>query len=473
MKKDLNRRQFLEKLALGSAAWALFPSLACAGKRRDGSSSRLPVIDEADICVLGGSCTGVFAAVRAARLGARVIVVERQNAFGGVATRALVNVWHSFLDAEFKNRIIAGLSQEVIERLARRNAVLEYKRSPSTGFRFNSQELMMELDELVLESGVRPYLHTLFSEPVTDGEGRLEGVVVDNKSGRGVIRAKYFIDATGDGDLCHRLGLPSYTHELMQPPTMCAHIEEYDAKEINRIIREHGEEFGIPSGFVWGGPLPGTKTFMLAARRVSGVDCSDAVQLTRAEMEGRRQVRAIMDMMRKYAGRELGLNGLPSCIGVRETRHFRCLHRLRVEDMLSGKRYDDAVANGRYRLDIHHQGKPGLTFRYLDGTEVYMRPGYPKQTGRWRPETGENPVFYQVPLRSLIPGRYDNLILAGRMLDTEMAAFSGVRVMVNMNQLGEAAGVASWLALDGSTSIARVDPGAVRKTLEKGGSIIL
>lgn len=80
-----------------------------------------------DICVLGGSCTGVFAAVRAARLGARVAIVEKQNAFGGVATNAFVNIWHSLKDAEFKREIIAGLTAEVIDRLSARDAVLPTK----------------------------------------------------------------------------------------------------------------------------------------------------------------------------------------------------------------------------------------------------------------------------------------------------------------------------------------------------------
>ena len=72
---------------------------------------------------------------------------------------------------------------------------------PSSAYTFNSQELKIELDELVLESGIHPYLHTLFSEPCLDESGKLVGIVIDNKSGRGIIKAKYFIDATGDGDL--------------------------------------------------------------------------------------------------------------------------------------------------------------------------------------------------------------------------------------------------------------------------------
>lgn len=330
------------------------------------------------------------------------------------------------------------------------------------------------MDEFVFESGIIPYLHTLFSEPYYDKNGDLTGVVVDNKSGRGIIKARYFVDATGDGDLAYRLGLESYVNELLQPPTMCAHFDGWDGEQFNTLLKQYGKEFDIPDGFVWGAKVPSTNTYMLAGTRVYGVDCSIADDLTKAEIEGRRQIRAIMDMIRKYGkNMNVGLVGLPSYIGIRETRHIKCIYQLSDDDALYGKRFEDAIANGSYRLDIHHQDKPGLTFRYLDGTEVYARPGHPSETKRWREETPVNPTFYQIPLRSLIPHKFDNLILAGRMLDSSILAFSGVRVMVNMNQLGEAAGVCCYLALTQGKSIRNVNYKEVRNELSKGGSIIL
>lgn len=471
-----SRRGFINTVAGGCAGIGAISlqSFTSTESRAEPSESSLPLINEVDICVLGGSCTGVFAAVRAARLGASVAIVEKQNAFGGVATNAFVNIWHSLKDSEFNKEIIGGLTAELIDRLSLRDAVLKTNNSPSAGFTFNSQELKLELDELVIESGITPYLHTLFSEPCIDDNGKLTGVIVDNKSGRGIIKAKYFIDATGDGDLCARLGLESYTSKLLQPPTTCAHFEGGLGNDFSELLREHHEEFDIPEGFAWGAELPSTNTYMIAGTRVYDVDCANADDLTRAEIEGRRQIRAIMDMIRKYRpDKKLKLVALPSHIGIRETRHIKCLYQVSDEDTLSGKRFDDAIANGSYRLDVHHQDKPGLTFYYLDGTEVYSRPGYPGERKRWREETETNPTFYQVPLRSIIPPKYDNLIIGGRMLDASLMAFSGIRVMVNMNQLGEAAGVSSFLALNQQKSIRDVDYLAIRAELKKGGSIII
>lgn len=160
----------------------------------------IPIIYKADLCVVGGSCTGVFAAIRAARLGLRVVIIEKQNSFGGTATQGIVNHWHSLMDTEFKREIIAGLTREVIERLKKRDAVKEISRNRAVGFILNTEELKIELDELVCENNIKPYLHTFFVLPYVK-DGNLHGVVVENKSGRGVILAKIFIDATGDGDL--------------------------------------------------------------------------------------------------------------------------------------------------------------------------------------------------------------------------------------------------------------------------------
>jgi hypothetical protein len=261
---------------------------------------------------------------------------------------------------------------------------------------------------------------------------------------------------------------------MLQPPTTTAHFEGFDLGAFNTLLKKHGAEFGIPDGFYWGEYLPNTKTYMLAGTRIYGADCSDANQLSDAEINGRRQIRAIQDMLRKYNPKtRTHLTALPSYIGVRETRHVKCLYQTSDDDALHGKHLDDAIANSSYVFEQHHQDKPGTTFRYLDGTQSYVRPGHSGTGGRWRPKTAKNPTFYQVSLRSIIPPRFPNLITAGRMLDVGLIAYSGIRVMVNMNQLGEAAGVAAHLALSQNTPIQKIAPTAVRETLKKGGSIII
>lgn len=451
----------------------------------------IPVWHEADICVLGGSCTGVFAAVRAARLGAKIVIVEKQNAFGGVATSGLVNIWHTLYNTEFTKQIIAGLTWETIERLKRVGAVSEEQKSHSVGYVLNTEELKIELDRMVVESGIKAYLHTMFVAPYAE-DGELTAIIVENKSGRGAIRAKAFIDATGDGDLCARLSLAHRMASHFQPSTTCAKIAGWgssgdtqdDVTGSDRLINfdlqqarlAHREEFELPEGFGWGRHVPGTRdVYMYAGTRIYHANSADGDDLTYGEIEGRRQVRAVMDLIRKYGpDNRLALVSLPSYIGTRETRHIDCLYRLQGSDVLYGKPFDDAIAYGSYRVDIHHQDKPGLTFKYLNGEQVYVRPGHPNEAGRWRGALEKDPTFYQIPYRSLVPqGPFGNVIAAGRMIDADEESFGGIRVMVNMNQTGEAAGVAAYLALHRSTTLKDVEAVGLRKEMQAGGSIVL
>lgn len=444
-------------------------------------SRNLPVIHEADICVLGGSCTGLFAAIRAARLGARVVIVEKDNCFGGIATTAMVNVWHSLWDTEGKKQIIAGLTEEVIDRLDRRGALKRNeKTNPNVGFAFNSEELKIELDELAGEAGLKVYFHTQFAAPAPLIEdGRLTAVFVENKSGRGAIRARIFIDATGDADLVARLGCETYFANHLQPATACARFSGWDTlgetlSRVGELIRTEGPAHHLPPTFAWGCRVPGANTYMLAATRIHGINPADADDLTHGEIEGRRQIREIMNILRAAApDSRFALEALPSRLGLRESRHIRSPYQLRGDDVLSGHTFDDAIAQGSYRVDVHHQDKPGITLHYLNGIEEYCCPGFPNARSRWRDETPVNPTFYQIPYRSLLPlNGPDNVIVAGRMIDVDPIAHAAVRVMVNMNQTGEAAGVAAALCLERDQSFAQVSASVIRAKLIAGGSAL-
>ena len=152
-------------------------------------AERVPVADDVDICVVGGSCTGVFAALRAARLGARVALIEKQNRLGGVATCGLVGMWHSLYDFADQQPIIGGLTLETLERLDRRGAVSPFRdpqESRRGGVRFNTEELTLELDELVLEQPrIRTWLQTAYSRVLARGTGEVELVEDDAKTSLG------------------------------------------------------------------------------------------------------------------------------------------------------------------------------------------------------------------------------------------------------------------------------------------------
>lgn len=431
-----------------------------------------------DVCVVGGSCTGVFAAVRAAREGLSVCIIEGGNCFGGTATSGLVNVWHSFYDTEYKNRIIGGLSKEVIDSLEKKDAVTETKNSPSRGYTFDSEQLKFVLDKMVIDAKIKPYLHTVFYDAEVQ-MNKIHSITVGNKDGLFKISASFYIDATGDGDICRRIGVPFYEDEALQPPTMCARYYGIGNDRLNcvaEIIRDHGEEAGLGKDWGWRGFTPGSDMFTLNAdNHIFNMNCAKAEDLTYSEIEGRRKVEAVERLLRKYLDDKIRVTALPSYVGIRESYHIKSLYQAKGEEVLLGKRFDDAVMNGSYRVDYHHGNTSGITFKYLDGTmETIPESGAKSQYSRWRNDSGSYPVFYQLPYRALIPETdVDNLLMAGRMIDSDREAFSALRVMVNCNQMGEAAGQASAIALKDGVGARAVDTAKLRKKLSDNGAVII
>ncbi len=418
----------------------------------------VPLLAEVDICVAGGSCTGVYAAITAARRGARVAIVEPQNRFGGTATAGQVCYWHSLKNSSYTKQIIEGLTLETLERLERIDGGVEYSPDPNPSWyaRLNTEELTIELDNLILEAGVLPFLHTRAVDVWRDGDGRPAGLVTAGKGGIGVIRAKFLIDATGDGDICAAAGVEMWKNPVIQPPTTCAklsrwpQVEEWD---IGPLVHAGAARHRLPEGYVWGTKTPASQTFLLAGTKVPDADLSEAAVLTAAEIEGRRQVRAIQEILVENGYPRPVLEALPSLIGIRETRHITSLYRVTAEDLLWGREVPDVAAVGTYRVDIHGQKPPGTRFKYLDGREYFLSPYLPPEESYWRDPALPTPECYQVPLRSLIPAGFDNLIAAGRMIDADTGAFGAIRVMVNLNQTGEAAGAAAFRALDSGRTI--------------------
>ena len=439
-------------------------------------SEKVPVVRTVDLCVIGGSCTGVFAAVRAARLGKSVCLLEQSGLLGGVATQDFVSVWHSLYDTGKTRQIIGGLTVEVLERLKRRGACRGEFASWST---MNTDELAIELDALVsAEKNLHVMLHSSYLSPIMSEDGkRVEAVVGFNKSGKFAIRARFFIDASGDGLLCRDAGVPMWTSPTPQPPTACCRLENAELfqrgnwKEL--IARHRAELPNLPCGYAWGKFVPGSSIYMLAGTRVLNCRCEDADELTRAEMESRRQIRALLDMAAKEAPEtKVNLVGLPSAIGIREGLHIESMARVSGEDLLFRRvPVEQTIGCGTYTVDIHHPDSDRIEFYRLDGSHTVYGADMVEKQDRWLPE-GEILPWYNIPMKALIPREKENLVAAGRMIDADRMAFGALRVMVNLNQCGEAAGVAASLCLDRGISAQQLEIPEVRAELRRGGSIL-
>lgn len=468
------RRDFLKGSLMGGLGFAT------AGLRAAPPSSvPSPSPLSFDVCVVGGSCTGVFAAVRAAEAGLSVALVEKNMYFGGTATAGFVPIWHSLHSLDGKERVAGGLTQLCIDRMvARKAAVCNEQGSAASEHAFctfNASALVLELDRLVRDQPrIRPFLGAHFAAAETDGPGRVSRIWIEDKSGRRAIDAKFFIDCSGDADLVARAGFETWTLPKgdLQAHTLCALLSGVDAIRKVHPKFSFGEMMHPRRGakldhvFQWEAPVIGCPSLtFLAATRVGGCDPSDADDLTRGTFEARAQLQRIVDAANRefpVDGPGLAIAAIAPEMGLRESRHVKCLYHVTGEDVLEGREFPDVVAKGTYRVDIH-EGK-GIVFRYLDGREFEMTQNpadgsISQRHGRWRPVRATNPKCYQVPYRALVPKGSVNVLCAGRMLDCARDAYGALRVMVNCNQMGEAAGRAAAKALREGVSADRAYPG--------------
>ena len=422
-----------------------------------------------DVVVAGGGCTGVFAAVRAARKGLKVAIIEKSNCFGGVATNGLVNIWHSLYDIYWKEQIIGGLTDEVAQSLLK-SGYGTLKNTEYCNLIFDPNALKRILDELVTGSNIKIFFHTFYHSLIVE-EHSIQGILVGNKDGIGIIHAAFFIDATGDGDLCRDVKLDSFVDSAIQPPTPCCFLNKQIRSDLGELIALHGKEFGLDDDWGWSGSIPGLRDISFRADfHIFNKMCNRADDLTAAEIEGRRKIYALCELLKKYDDPDHAIVALSSQIGIRETVHYKTRFKATELDLLLGKSYEDTVMRGTYRVDIHHQQDNGITFKYLDGRkETLYGKSNEAHNSNWMDELGikqEPAPYYQIPFRILIQEKISNLIPVGRMINADRGAFGALRVMVNLNQLGEAAGIGAYLAINGQNRIQEVSGKAVKEALE-------
>ncbi len=440
-------------------------------------SRQTPVCHEADLCIIGGSCTGVFAAVRAARLGLSVALVEQNSLLGGMAVAAQVNEWHSVNDTSGTRPIIGGLTLEVVDRLRHRGVLQEISPVHRGQFRFNSAGLAVELDELVHAHRIRVFLAAR-CVAATREDARITSAIIEDRSGRRAITAPLFIDASGDGNLLRHAGFAADKPDVLQPVNLQAIVSGLDTpagsppwSELIPALaaRNYPEANSRP----WYFPVPGAPALRnLFGARLNGIDASDADAYTAALIEGRRLHRAYLDLVRSHSPENTpAIVAWAHALGVRETWHARCRHRLTGDELLHGHAFTDSIAQGTYPVDIH--SPEGTVLRYLDGREELVAKDGSHAWRRWQSDNAPVPACYHIPYRTLLPLEADNLLVAGRLLDADREAFGGLRVMVNMNQTGEAAGVAAALAHRSAIGFPQVNPAHLRATLNTGGSLLL
>ncbi len=455
----------------------------------------IPVLAECDVAVFGGGPAGVMAAAAAARNGARTIIVERHGYFGGMACAANVNIWHQLWSPDHSVKVIGGLAEEVLLRLEKMSAVRNHAPDGRGCYTICTESAKLAFDDMVLGSGVRVMLHAWLAHAVCNESGEMQAAIIESKSGRGAIRAKVFIDATGDADLCARAGAPTHTGGVdgkCQPPTLCFRVGGIDTEKahaagvgmgsIQRELFQHVMDYngGKYPTFLWGATSVWTKDEqMFAGTRVPGVVCSKTDDFTRAEIEARYQMRWVLGHLRGFAGYEKSyLVDIGAQIGVRETRRVQGEYEVQEMELLEGVQFHDTIAQGVYPVDIHNPDGPGIIFRHLDGKERTVAGDGSHVDRRWDGQPDGSPLrttpCYSVPYRALIPKGLRNVLVAGRCASASHEAAGALRVMINAMSFGHAAGIAAAQANakhDGA--VRAVEIAALRRQLEVEGVPLL
>ncbi|PHV71898.1 pyridine nucleotide-disulfide oxidoreductase [Sporanaerobium hydrogeniformans] len=392
----------------------------------------LPICATVDVLILGGGPAGFAAAVCAAREGAHTLLVEQTGDVGGVATTGLMSHW--------TGKTEGGFYEEILQRTS--NTYVKDERDYKIFI--DHETCKIKMLEMLEEAGAHLRLYSFASDVIVE-DNEVKGVIIESKSGREVILAKVVIDATGDGDIAYKAGVPYFKGRekdgLMQPMTLMFQVAGVDRSKIQYVeffedtyevpegdIQQLARQYiPSPAGHVLIYPSVYPNVVTLNMTNCIGVDGTNAEDLTKAHVLCRKQLPLILKFLKEHVPgfEEAYIIKSASVIGVRETRHFLGERTLTEKDILEARVHEDwAVTKAQFNFDVHN-----LTGNGLDQTGAQHEF---KQT-----------KGYTIPYGCFIPKEIDNLMLAGRNISGTHMAHSNYRVMPICANMGQSVGVAA------------------------------
>jgi ribulose 1,5-bisphosphate synthetase/thiazole synthase len=451
---------------------------------------KIEVIHDADVIVAGGGPGGLSAALAAARHGAKVLLVERYGFLGGLATAGLVSPFLGHTASRSETPIVAGVLKELTEEMHRLGGAPSWEETlKKHSIPFDAESFKRAADICIERHGVKLMLHTMVVDVIKEN-GAVSALIVESKSGRQAVRAKMYIDATGDGDIAYKAGA-EYTKGRVfdgNPESMGSfvhidgveHATEAQRKSAQQAIEkalQAGDLKFYNTGFSNSTDLPADH-FSPNMTRWPG-DSTNVADLTAAEVGVRRELWRFLELLRKQSGFESAyLRATSPQVGPRESRQIIGDYVLTGTDVQRGTKHDDAVARGSWWIDIHCP--LGFTYPvHLCTVECPRREACPF----WKSEHDKTMIarndlyppegdWYDIPYRCLTPKGLDNLLVSGRCISATHEGMAGARVMSTCMAIGQAAGAAAWLCCKHGTKSRGIDVAELRSTLSADGALV-
>lgn len=422
----------------------------------------LPVASEVDLAVIGGGSAGVAAAVVGAQLGLSVALVEEMPFLGGMSTGGAVGTYCGFYLKQRDGSLapnVGGFPLEIAETLKARGHAygpIPFKETAALPYVPWGVKLLLE-ERVAAAPGLALWLHAKATHALVE-ERTLRGVAIQTRGGRVALRARVYVDATGDAELARLAGCATRTGDAIQYPSTMFTMQHVDLaaalgalRELPQILDAHFAIEGLPrrGGNLIPSGRPGEVLVALSRISIDGrpVDGSDAAELTWAELEGRRQVEKLAAFLRRHVPgfAEAFVSDSAFRLGVRETRKIEGEYELREDDVLGCRRFEDGIGRAAWPIEKHVAGGETL-WRFLE-------------PGTW----------YTIPYRALVPRGIDNLLVAGRCLAADPMAFAAVRVIGPCMLEGQAVAVAAKQICERDVAARDADVDAIRAALSARG----